>query len=468
MLQSLRNIWDIPDLRKRVLFTLGMLAVYRLGNHIPTPGINASALIDFFEQNKANWFGLVDMFSGGNLAKVTIFALGIMPYISASIILQLLTVVWPYLEKLSKEGELGRRKITQYTRYGTVVLSIIQSMGIAVYLERMTLNQTFRIVENPGLAFKIMTVMTLTTGTAFIMWLGEQITERGIGNGMSLLIFAGIVVGFPSGMLSTLEMIRRGDLSLLATLFLLAMMVGVVAVIVFVERGQRRITVQYAKRVVGRRMYGGQSTHLPLRVNTSGVIPVIFASSIIAFPQTIASFFQANNPWMQTVSEQLQWGMPLYNLLYVSFIIFFCYFYTAIVFNPDDVAENMRKYGGFVPGIRPGKRTAEYLDHILARITFGGAIYLALIALLPEFLMAGFKVAPIPVIGPPLDLFLNENNLGWITEGLHLNFYFGGTSLLIIVGVAMDTVAQVEAQLIMRHYDGFSGPGKGRRIRGRR
>jgi len=468
MLQSLRNIWEIPDLRKRVLFTLGLLAVYRLGNHIPTPGINAKALIDFFEQNKANWFGLVDMFSGGNLAKVTIFALGIMPYISSSIILQLLTVVWPYLEKLSKEGELGRRKITQYTRYGTVLLSIVQSLGIAVYLERMTLNQSFRIVEHPGFAFKLMTVMTLTTGTAFIMWLGEQITERGIGNGMSLLIFAGIVVGFPRGMLSTLDMIRRGDLSILATLFLLAMMVLVVAAIVFVERGQRRITVQYAKRVVGRRMYGGQSTHLPLRVNTSGVIPVIFASSIIAFPQTIASFFQANNPWMQSVSEQLKWGMPLYNLLYVSFIIFFCYFYTAIVFNPDDVAENMRKYGGFVPGIRPGKRTAEYLDHILGRITFGGAIYLALIALLPEFLMAGFKVAPIPVIGPPLDLFLNENNLGWITEGLHLNFYFGGTSLLIIVGVAMDTVAQVEAQLIMRHYDGFSGPGKGRRIRGRR
>jgi preprotein translocase subunit SecY len=468
MLQSLRNIWDIPDLRKRVLFTLGLLAVYRLGNHIPTPGINAQALIDFFEQNKANWFGLVDMFSGGNLAKVTVFALGIMPYISASIILQLLTVVWPYLEKLSKEGELGRRKITQYTRYGTVMLSIVQSLGIAVYLERMTLNQQFHIVEHPGIAFKLMTVLTLTTGTAFIMWLGEQITERGIGNGMSLLIFAGIVVGFPRGMISTVEMIRRGELGLLAALLLVAMMVLVVGAIVFVERGQRRIIVQYAKRVVGRRMYGGQSTHLPLRVNTSGVIPVIFASSIIAFPQTIASFFQANNPWMKTVSEQLQWGMPLYNLLYVSFIIFFCYFYTAIVFNPDDVAENMRKYGGFIPGIRPGKRTAEYLDHILGRITFGGAIYLALVAILPEFLITGIKVAPIPVIGPPLDLFLNDNNLGWITEGLHLNFYFGGTSLLIIVGVAMDTVAQVEAQLIMRHYDGFSGPGKGRRIRGRR
>ncbi|HVR72062.1 MAG TPA: preprotein translocase subunit SecY [Vicinamibacteria bacterium] len=467
MLQSLRNIWDVPDLRKRVLFTLAMLAVYRLGNHVPTPGINAQALIDFFAQNQGNWFGLVDMFSGGNLAKVTIFALGIMPYISASIILQLLTVVWPFLEKLSKEGELGRRKITQYTRYGTMLLSIVQSFAIAAYLETLTISQTFRIVESPGWAFKLMTVLTLTTGTAFVMWLGEQITDRGVGNGMSLLIFAGIVVGFPGGLFDTVARIQRGDLSLLAALLLVSLMVLVIMAIVFVERGQRRITVQYAKRVVGRRMYGGQSTHLPLRVNTAGVIPVIFASSIIAFPQTIASFFQADNPWMQAVSEQLQWGMPLYNLLYVAFIIFFCYFYTAIVFNPDDVAENMRKYGGFIPGIRPGKRTAEYLDHILGRITFGGAIYLALIALLPEFLIAGFKVAPIPGIGPDLDMFLSENNLGWVTEGLGLNFYFGGTSLLIIVGVAMDTVAQVEAQLVMRHYEGFTGKG-GRRIRGRR
>jgi preprotein translocase subunit SecY len=451
-----------------VLFTLGLLAVYRLGNHVPTPGINAKALIDFFEQNRSNWFGLVDMFSGGNLSRVTVFALGIMPYISASIILQLLTVVWPYLEKLSKEGELGRRKITQYTRYGTVMLSIVQSLGIAVYLEKMTLGQQFRIVESPGIPFKLMTVLTLTTGTAFIMWLGEQITERGIGNGMSLLIFAGIVVGFPRGVIDSIQRISRGELGLLTAILLIVMMVLVVGAIVFVERGQRRITVQYAKRVVGRRMYGGQSTHLPLRVNTSGVIPVIFASSIIAFPQTIASWWSANNPWMQAVSDQLKWGMPLYNLLYVAFIIFFCYFYTAIVFNPDDVAENMRKYGGFVPGIRPGKRTAEYLDHILGRITFGGAIYLALIAILPEFLITGFKVAPIPVIGPAFDAFLTNNNLSWVTEGLGLNFYFGGTSLLIIVGVAMDTVAQVEAQLIMRHYEGFSGPGKGRRIRGRR
>jgi preprotein translocase subunit SecY len=467
MLQAIRNIWDVPDLRKRVLFTLGLLAVYRLGNHVPTPGINAQSLIDFFEQNRGNWFGLVDMFSGGNLAKVTIFALGIMPYISASIILQLLTVVWPFLEKLSKEGELGRRKITQYTRYGTVLLSIIQSFGIAVYLERMTTSNQFRIVDSPGWAFRFMTVLTLTTGTAFIMWLGEQITERGVGNGMSLIIFAGIVVGFPRGVIDTFQMIQRGDLSLLAAMILIAAMVLIVGAIVFVERGQRRIPVQYAKRVVGRRVYGGQTTHLPLRVNTAGVIPVIFASSIIAFPQTVASFFQANNQWMQQVSEQLTWGMPLYNVLYVSFIIFFCYFYTAIVFNPDDVAENMRKYGGFIPGIRPGKRTSEYLDHILGRITFGGAIYLALVAILPEFLITGFKVAPIPVIGAPLDMFLSNNNLGWITEGLHLNFYFGGTSLLIVVGVAMDTVAQVEAQLIMRHYDGFTGRG-GKRIRGRR
>ena len=467
MIQTLRNIWEIPDLRKRVLFTLAMLAIFRLGSHIPTPGINAAALIDFFERNRSNWFGLVDMFSGGNLARVTVFALGIMPYISASIILQLLQVVWPYLEKLSKEGELGRRKITQYTRYGTILLSVVQSLGIAVYLEGLTLTEGYHIVSHPGIAFKAMTVLTLTTGTAFVMWLGEQITERGIGNGMSLLIFAGIVVGFPSGVLTTFRMVQRGELGLLATIFLLAMMVGVVAAIVFMERGQRRITVQYAKRVVGRRMYGGQSTHLPLRVNTAGVIPVIFASSIITLPQTLAGLFSARSQWMDTLAEQLQWGMPLYNLLYVTFIIFFCYFYTSIVFNPDDVAENMRKYGGFIPGIRPGKRTAEYLDYTLGRITFAGSLYLAAISLLPEFLIAGFKVAPIPVIGPGLDVFLSQNNLAWITEGLNLNFYFGGTSLLIVVGVAMDTVAQIEAQLIMRHYDGFTGKG-GRRLRGRR
>jgi preprotein translocase subunit SecY len=467
MLQSLRNIWDIADLRKRVLFTLGLLAVYRLGSHVPVPGINPAALIDYFEKNRENWFGLVDMFSGGNMRNFTIFALGIMPYISASIILQLLTVVWPFLEKLSKEGELGRRKITQYTRYGTVLLSIVQSLGIAVFLERQTLLGNMRMVENPGIGFKLMTVLTLTTGTAFIMWLGEQITERGIGNGMSLLIFAGIVVGFPKGVIETAVKVAKGDLGLIKVILLSAMMVLVVAAIVFVERGQRRITVQYAKRVVGRRMYGGQSTHLPLRVNTSGVIPVIFASSIIMFPQQIASWLGTNNPWMQALSEQLRWGEWLYNLLYVTFIIFFCYFYTAIVFNPDDVAENMRKYGGFVPGIRPGKRTAEYLDHILGRITFGGAIYLALIAILPEFLLTGFHVQRLPIFGPSIDAFLTQYGLDWVTEGMGMNFYFGGTSLLIVVGVAMDTVAQIEAQLVMRHYDGFTGKG-GRRVRGRR
>src|SRR5438094_47793 len=439
MLQSLRNIWDIPDLRKRVLFTLGLLAVYRLGNHIPTPGINAQALIDFFEQNKANWFGLVDMFSGGNLAKVTVFALGIMPYISASIILQLLTVVWPYLEKLSKEGELGRRKITQYTRYGTVLLSIVQSLGIAVYLERMTINQQFRIVEHPGIAFKLMTVLTLTTGTAFIMWLGEQITERGIGNGMSLLIFAGIVVGFPRGMISTVEMIRRGELNLLAALLLVVMMVLVVGAIVFVERGQRRITVQYAKRVVGRRMYGGQSTHLPLRVNTSGVIPVIFASSIMVFPATIAQFVGGKHPGgiLETVVQQLSPGTILYSVLSVLMIIFFAYFYTAIIFNPADVADNMRKYGGFVPGIRPGKKTAEYIDRTLSRLTLVGALYLSFIVILPTYLVQFF----------------------------HVPFFFGGTGLLIVVGVAVDTMQQVESHLVMRHYESFIKKG---RIKGRR
>ena len=466
MENSLKNIFAVSDLRNRVLFTLGMLGVYRVGHHIPTPGVNTAALAELAQQMQNSMFGLYDMFSGGNLSRVTIFALGIMPYISASIILQLLTVVWPYLEKMSKEGELGRRKITQYTRYGTVILAIIQSFGIAIWLERTTLTQNFKIVEEPGWGFRLFATLTMTTGTAFIMWLGEQITERGIGNGMSLIIFAGIVVGFPIAVIDTVSKIQRDELSLVTALVLLALMVGVIALIVFVERGQRRLTVQYAKRVVGNKMMGGASTHLPLRVNTSGVIPVIFASSIIAFPQTLIQMFAPNNVWMQSVAEQLRWGMPLYNLLYVTFIIFFCYFYTAIVFNPEDVAENMRKAGGFIPGIRPGKRTAEYLDKVLGRITFGGAIYLAVIALLPEFLITGFKVAPLPLIGPWLDAFFTNNGLSWITEGLGLNFLFGGTSLLIVVGVAMDTVAQIEAQLVMRHYDGFTG--RGRRIRGRR
>ena len=459
--ESLKNVFAVPDLRKRVLFTLGLLAVYRVGSHIPTPGINPQALAELANQARNTMFGLYDMFSGQNLSQMTIFALGIMPYISASIILQLLTVVWPYLERLSKEGELGRRKITQYTRYGTILLSIVQALGIAFFLERSTeIAGGLPLVYNPGWGFRVMTVLTLTTGSAFVMWLGEQITERGIGNGMSLIIFAGIVVGFIPAILITIEQMNTGSITLFQIIFLLIMMVLVIGAVIFVERGHRRVTVQYAKRMVGRRMYGGSSTHIPLKVNTGGVIPVIFASSIIAFPATMASMF-AEGSWMQRLSVQLGWGMPLYNLLYVSGIIFFCYFYTAIIFNPDDVAENMRKYGGFIPGIRPGKRTAEYIDTILTRITLVGAIYLAIVAILPEFLINGFKVAPIPFIGDELDAVMPR----WFTDGLGVQFFFGGTSLLIIVGVAMDTVQQVESQLIMRHYDGFM---KKTRIRGRR
>jgi preprotein translocase subunit SecY len=459
--ESLKNVFAVPDLRKRVLFTLGLLAAYRVGGHIPTPGINTQALAELADQARNTMFGLYDMFSGQNLSQMTIFALGIMPYISASIILQLLTVVWPYLERLSKEGELGRRKITQYTRYGTIALSIVQSLGIAFFLENNT-NMTggLPLVYNPGWGFRLMTVLTLTTGSAFVMWLGEQITERGIGNGMSLIIFAGIVVGFIPGILSTLEQMSTGQVTLFQIILLVAVMILVIGAVVFVERAHRRVTVQYAKRMVGRRMYGGSSTHIPLKVNTGGVIPVIFASSILAFPATFAQMFP-DGSWMRTMSDQLRMGMPLYNVLYVSGIIFFCYFYTAIVFNPDDVAENMRKYGGFIPGIRPGKRTAEYIDTILTRITLVGAIYLAVVAILPEFLITGFKVAPIPFIGPTLDQYAPR----WFTDGLGVQFYFGGTSLLIIVGVAMDTVQQVESQLIMRHYDGFM---KKTRIRGRR
>jgi preprotein translocase subunit SecY len=460
-MDSLKNIFAIPELRKRVLFTFGLLAVYRIGGHITTPGINISALQDLTSQSASNLFGLYDMFSGRQLSQMTVFALGVMPYISASIILQLLTVVWPYLERLSKEGELGRRKITQYTRYGTILLSVVQALGIAFYLESATKAQGgLPLVYSPGWSFRLMTVLTLSTGSVFVMWLGEQITERGIGNGMSLLIYAGIVVGLPRGVATTLVQLETGQMGPIALILLLALMTAVVAAIVFVERAARRVTVQYARRMVGRRMYGGASTHIPLKVNTGGVMPVIFGSSILAFPQTLKPMF-APGSWADNAITQISVGYPLYNLIYIVLIIFFAYFYTAIIFNPDDVAENMRKYGGFVPGIRPGKRTAEYIDSILARITLAGAIYLAVIALLPEFMLTGFKVAPIPFIGEALDAALPK----WITEGLNVTFYFGGTSLLIIVGVAMDTVQQVESQLIMRHYDGFM---KKSRIRGRR
>jgi preprotein translocase subunit SecY len=460
MENALKNLFSITDLRNRVLFTLALLGVYRAGSTIPMPGVNSEALKVMADQAANSMFGLYNMFTGNNLSRMTIFALGVMPYISSSIILQLLTVVWPYLERISKEGELGRRKITQYTRYLTLVLAVVQSLGIAVWLERSADIGGLPLIYSPGWGFRLMCILTLTTGTMFIMWLGEQITERGIGNGMSLLIFAGIVAGFPAAVLSTLDQMQTGQISLLRILFLLAVMVGVIAAIIFVERGHRRIAVQYAKRVVGRRQYGGSSTHIPLKVNTGGVIPVIFSSSLLAFPATLTEVFSTGT-WARSALDQLAYGMPLYNLLYVVGIVFFAYFYTAIIFNPDDVAENMRKYGGFIPGIRPGKRTAEYIDTILGRITLVGAMYLAAVALLPNFLISGFRVAPIPFVGEQLDAFLPQ----WFTQGLGVTFFFGGTSLLIVVGVAMDTVHQIESQLIMRHYDGFM---KKTRIRGRR
>ncbi|MFQ6083435.1 MAG: preprotein translocase subunit SecY [Candidatus Aminicenantia bacterium] len=459
MLESIRNIFNIPDLRKRILFTLALLAVYRIGAQIPNPGISAEALAEFWEQARGTILGFVDLFSGRNMSRMTIFALGIMPYISASIILQLLTVVWPYLEKLSKEGELGRKKITQYTRYGTVLICLIQSFGISIFLEKLTSPGGAPIVPNPGWGFRFLTVLTLTTGTVFIMWLGEQISDRGIGNGISLIIFAGIVVYFPRGIQNILTGLKTGDMTPLKLIFLLILMISVIAVIVFVERAQRRIPVSYAKRVIGRKIYGGQSTHLPLRVNTGGVIPIIFAASVITLPSTMAQFIK--HPIAQSIAQQFAWGMPLYNLLYIGAIIFFTYFYVSIIFNPNDVADNLRKYGGFIPGIRPGKTTSDFIDSVLSRITLIGAIYLAAIAVLPEFLIIGFKVSAIPFIGD----FLEANLPKWFTQGLNVQFYFGGTSILIVVGVAMDTLQQIEAQLVMRHYDGFM---RRARMRGRR
>ncbi len=459
MLESFRNIFAIPDLRKRLLFTFGLLAVYRVGCHIPTPGIDPKALIEFMNAVQNTFLGFVNTFTGGSLERVAVFALGIMPYITASIILQLLTVVVPYLEKLSKEGELGRKKITQYTRYGTVLVSIIQSTGIALFLEKTSTPAGAALVPEPGWGFRLMTVLTLTTGCAFIMWLGEQITERGIGNGISLIIFAGIVVGLPRGVADTVAKIRTNELSIIGVLVLLAFMVAVVGFIVYMERAQRRIPVQYAKRMVGRKVYGGQSTYLPLRVNTAGVIPVIFASSLLALPTTVAQMLQV--PWLQKVADTLAWGQPLHYLLYMAGIVFFSYFYISIIFNPADLAENMRKYGSFIPGIRSGKRTAEYIDHILTRISLVGATYLALVAVLPDFLLNGIRIQNVPWIGPAVDAYLPR----WITEGMGINFYFGGTSLLIVVGVAMDTLQQIESQLVMRNYDGFLKRG---RIRGRR
>lgn len=456
---SVRNIFAVPDLRKRLAFTFAMLAVYRVGCFIPTPGIDPVALGELMTQLGGGLLGFVNNFTGGGLSRVAVFALGIMPYITASIILQLLTIVWPYLEKLSKEGEMGRKKITQYTRYLTVVISAIQSTSIAIFLMKTQTPGGGSLVPDPGLGFIFLTIVTLTTGCAFVMWLGEQISERGIGNGISLIIFAGIVVGLIPAIVDTFAKVRSGQLNLLAMILLIAFMLVVVACIVYMERGQRRIPVQYAKRVVGRKTYGGQSTYLPLRVNTAGVIPVIFASSIVMVPTALLSNFQVD--WVQRIVNALAWGQPLYYLIYFVAIVFFSYFYVSIVFNPTDVAENMRKYGGFIPGIRPGRRTSDYLDRILTRLTLVGALYLASVSILPDFLLAGVKVAGIPFVGAWLDSHFPD----WFTNGMGINFYFGGTSLLIVVGVAMDFMQQVESQLVMRNYEGFLKKG---RIRGRR
>jgi len=459
MFDKLANIFRIPDLRRRILFTLALLFVYRLGGHIPTPGVNADKLAQFFEQNRGSFLGFVDLFSGGQLRRLTIFALGIMPYITASIILQLLTVVYEPLAKLQKEGELGRKKITQWTRYITVILSAVQSFGIAFGLQKQG-----DFVLNPGIPFILMTMLTLTTGSAFIMWLGEQITERGVGNGMSLLIFAGIVVGLPRGVFDLIEKGKNGAWGALTPVLMIGLvvfMIAVVAFIVYVERSERRIPVQYAKRVVGRKVMGGQSTHLPLRVNAGGVMPVIFASSILTLPQTVG-YGLHNNRYFGPLFDALKWGEPLYTCLYAVGIIFFAYFYVSIVFNPSEVADNMRKYGGFIPGIRPGKRTADFINEVLTRITLVGAIYLIIISFIPEWMITGIHLNHL--YGPIGRMF--ENLPNWVTNGLGVNFYFGGTSLLIVVGVAMDTVTQIEAQLIMRHYDGFT-PRSGR-IKGRR
>jgi preprotein translocase subunit SecY len=435
LLSSFVNIFKIPELKRRIFFTMGLLAIYRVGCHIPTPGIDGMALAEFFRQAQGTLLGFFDMFSGGALLRMTIFALGIMPYISASIIIQLLTVVIPHLERLSKEGDAGRRVIVRYTRYGTVGLAAFQSFAISVGLEQMTSPGGAVIVPFPGWGFRIMTVISLTAGTAFIMWLGEQITERGIGNGISLIIFAGIVARMPIAIGQTFSLLRTGEISAFLMVFVVIIMVGAISFIIFMERGQRKIPVQYAKRVVGRKMYGGQSTHLPLKVNTAGVIPPIFASSILMFPATVAGFI--NNPIMVAIADTFAPGKALYTVLYVGLIVFFCYFYTAIQFNPVDVADNLKKYGGYIPGIRPGRKTAEYIDRVLSRITFGGALYLSVVCVLPEILYRIFNVP----------------------------FYFGGTGLLIVIGVALDTVTQIETHLVTRHYEGFMKKG---RIKGRR
>jgi preprotein translocase subunit SecY len=433
MLEGFSNASRIPELRRRLLFTAAMLAVYRLGVAVPTPGIDGQALSAFFDAASGTLFGWVNLFSGGAWEQFSVFALGIMPYISVAIILDLLKVASPYLNELYKEGEAGRRKITQYTRYFTVLLAIVQGFMIAVSLERIQAPGGGSVVYAPGWSFRIMTTITVTAGTMFIMWIGEQITERGVGNGISLIIMAGIVSGLPSALTTTTQFVREGEMGIFTLVFIILLAAGITAGIVYIETSQRRIPVQYARRVVGRRVYGGQTSHLPLKINTSGVIPPIFASSILVFPATLATFV----PWLKGYSEALTPGGLYYDLLYVALIVFFCFFYTAVTFNPVDVADNLKKHGGFIPGIRPGRYTAEYIDRVLSRVTLGGAVYVSAVCVLPTVLIAQFNVP----------------------------FYFGGTALLIVVGVALDSVAQIETHLLTRSYEGFLKRG---RIRGRR
>ncbi len=432
LLTTIQNIFKIPELRSRILFTLALLVVCRVGSHIPTPGINSEALRKFLLEKGGAVVGFFDIFSGGALSQMAIFALGIMPYISASIIIQLLTVVIPALGKIAKEGEAGRKKIIKYTRYGTVGIALVQSFGMAIGIEGMAGGE---FVQNPGWSFRLMTMITLTSGTVFLMWLGEQITERGIGNGISLIIFSGIVAGLPSAIVSTFALIRAGEVSLIFMLILVIIMLAIVVGIIFIERGQRKIPVQYARRIIGKKVFGGQTAHLPLKINTAGVIPPIFASSIIMFPATIAGFIAI--PWVQSLSAQLSPGTIIYTSLYMGLIFFFCFFYTAVIFNPVDIAENLQKQGGYIPGIRPGQKTSDYIYRVITRLTFVGALYLCFVCVIPE-------------------IFISK---------LNVPFYFGGTSLLIAVGVALDTVSQIESHLVTRSYDGFLKKG---RIKGRR
>jgi preprotein translocase subunit SecY len=436
MLEKLRNIFQVPELRRRILFTLGLFVIYRFGERITTPGVDASALTAAFRSQSNGLFGMYDMFVGRAFSKATIFALGIMPYISASIILQLLGAVVPYFEKLRKEGEEGQKKITQFTRYGTVLISIVQSLAYSIFLVNLGTSQGLSVVPNPGFLFYFSTIVTQTAGTILVMWLGEKITEFGIGNGISLIIFVNILGGLPNGVIAAFDSMRAGNLNVLQAAGMIAILVGVVAAVIVMTQATRKIPVQYAKRMVGRRMYGGQSTHIPLRVNTAGVIPIIFASSIMVLPTTIAGFAQ-NNPTAQTIMGWFSRTSWPFNIIYGLLIVLFTYFYTAVVLNPNDLAENMRKYGGFIPGVRPGKKTAEYIDRVLSRVTLPGALFLAAVAVLPDIVLALFKV---PALA------------------------FGGTSVLIVVGVALDTLQQVESHLLMRHYEGFV---KRSRIRGR-